>query len=943
VVVALLRAEALATQAEVVADAMKKKQLQEEARAVLVLNLLGGMPVCAGLMRPEMLPLAALPQDRSLAALWAGLAALEEQAGHAEAALRLLGEADRRFGDLVELRQARLRYWARRRGPEAGWALALLERGLDRFAPEERRQLQTSLALAYASLGQPEQARRLWKALAKEDPDDWAVRLVLFNQALEKNDEPALKDLLSQLRAIEEDGVLWRDATVRHLLVTAARRDRSDRNEARKLTADLKKARELTAEIATRWPGWLGVTQFEAQIEDLDGQPDKALPKYRAVIDKGGANVQAVWRAMEILNSQQRFREASALRAKLPRGPFAAKLEQVAALASLQANENAEALTRAEQAAAQDPRDFRTHLLLGQIYWRMGQRARALSSLARARDLSERAPETWVALIGFLAATNEKEQARAELVRAESKLVDGRGRLALAQCCEAVGENEKAGRLYAAREISESPALPVRRAVAAYFLRSGDPEAAKKQLQFLVKAAETKEPETVVWARGMLALLAALRGNYREVQKALGRLEQSGSRESAAGVEGRRTQAVILASRGNGPDRVRAIKLVQKLIDEGRDQPPDRLLLAQLHEANNDWRSARKQLSSLRKMPGGATPAALMAYISAMLRHDEVEEAELALEQLEKVPSMVGTLPLISLQAQVLHRQGKEKEKKAVQILQDHARTYRQTFAQVALVLEGLKEHQAAEQMYKACAEKSTRPADTLAYASFLRRQKRYEEALDVCEGAWAKCPVEMVANACLGILEASASDQKVQARVDRQFQVALKKNAESVALRHAIANLCVLQRRYDDAEATYRELIARDPRNILARNNLAWMLACQKKRLPDAGKLIAEALDLAGPKETLLDTQALVFLAGGKTKEAILLLKEVAKASDVPGYHFHLAQAYLADGNRPAAALSLVKARRAGFKGANLHALERPGYDQLVRALPRLRNSLDN
>jgi tetratricopeptide (TPR) repeat protein len=933
--VALLRAEALSAQAEV-ADAARKKQLQEEARAVVLVNLLGGLPVFAGLMRPEMLPVAAFPQNRSLAALWTALSALEERAGRPEAALRLLAEADKRFGDLVELRQARMRYWARQRGPGAGRALAALEQGLDRFPPEERHQLRTSLALAYTSLGQAKRARGLWEALARDRRDDWAVRLVLFNQALERNDEPALNELLSQLRAIEkEDGVLWRDATVRHLLVKAARLDRSVERKGL-----LNEARKLTAEIATRWPGWLGVTQFEAQIEDLDGRPDKALAKYRAVIDKGGANMQAVWRAMEILNSQQRFREASALRAKLPRGPFAAGLEQVAALASLQANDNAQALTRAEDAVAQAPRDFRTHLLLGQIYWRMGKLDKALSSLSKARDLGERVPETWVALIGFLAATDRKERASAELARAETKLVDLQGRLALAQCYDAVGETEKAGAVYTAREMRESTALPVRRAVAAYYLRSGNTKAAKDHLAFLVKAAETKEPETVVWARGMQAILAALGGKYTEMREVLGRLEQSGSRESSAGVEGRRAQAVILATRGNRRDRLRAVELVQKLIDEGRDQPPDRLLLAQLHEANNDWRSARKQLSILWQMAGGNADAPQganisaiqVAYISAMLRHGEVEEAEAALGRLEKVPSAAGTLPFVSLQAQLRHRQGKEKE--AVRLLQDHARQHPQAFVQVALVLEGLREHQAAEQMYKAYGGKSTKPADVLAHAGFLSRQKRYEEALDVCERAWAKCPAEVVANTCLGILQAAAGDNKVQTRVGRQFQVALKKNADSVPLRHALANLRVLQRRYDDAETTYRELIALDRNNVLARNNLAWILACQKKRISDAAEMIDEAIALAGPRETLLDTQALVFLAAGKTKEAVRLLEGLAAGSPkVPGYHFHLALAYLADQNPSDAARSLKRARRVGFQETSLHPLERPGYEQLVRA----------
>jgi cytochrome c-type biogenesis protein CcmH/NrfG len=57
----------------------------------------------------------------------------------------------------------------------------------------------------------------------------------------------------------------------------------------------------------------------------------------------------------------------------------------------LLANDNAEALTRAERAVAQDGSDYKAHLLLGQVYWRMGQLDKALSSLSKARDLGPEA------------------------------------------------------------------------------------------------------------------------------------------------------------------------------------------------------------------------------------------------------------------------------------------------------------------------------------------------------------------------------------------------------------------------------------------------------------------------------------------------------------------------------------------------------------------------
>jgi predicted Zn-dependent protease len=91
-----------------------------------------------------------------------------------------------------------------------------------------------------------------------------------------------------------------------------------------------------------------------------------------------------------------------------------------------------------------------------------------------------------------------------------------------------------------------------------------------------------------------------------------------------------------------------------------------------------------------------------------------------------------------------------------------------------------------------------------------------------------------------------------------------------------------------------------------------------------------------AGPQPTLLDTQALVFLRAGKIKEAIRLLEDlVVESPKERGYHFHLAQAHLANGNRPDAKRSFEQAGRLGLTKGTLHPLEQQGYEQLRQVFP--------
>src|SRR5262249_4271641 len=98
----------------------------DEARNVLASTILSWLPVSVGLSRPELALAAALPPPRPLAVLWVALAEVEERAGSPGAALARLDEVARRFGDIAEVRVARIRHWERRSGPDASKALAAL-------------------------------------------------------------------------------------------------------------------------------------------------------------------------------------------------------------------------------------------------------------------------------------------------------------------------------------------------------------------------------------------------------------------------------------------------------------------------------------------------------------------------------------------------------------------------------------------------------------------------------------------------------------------------------------------------------------------------------------------------------------------------------------------------------------------------------------------------
>ena len=70
--------------------------------------------------------------------------------------------------------------------------------------------------------------------------------------------------------------------------------------------------------------------------------------------------------------------------------------------------------------------------------------------------------------------------------------------------------------------------------------------------------------------------------------------------------------------------------------------------------------------------------------------------------------------------------------------------------------------------------------------------------------------------------------------------------------------------------ETLYREAMGRSPNDIQALNNLAWLLAFQAGKEPEALKHIDRAIAIVGEDPSLLDTRAVIYLNMGKHEQAL-------------------------------------------------------------------------
>src|SRR5262249_30836121 len=129
-------------------------------------------------------------------------------------------------------------------------------------------------------------------------------------------------------------------------------------------------------------------------------------------------------------------------------------------------------------------------------------------------------------------------------------------------------------------------------------------------------------------------------------------------------------------------------------------------------------------------------------------------------------------------------------------------------------------------------------------------------------------------------------------------------------------------------------KVIATDPNEVRALNNLAWLLALRNHRGAEALPLIQRAIDIYGPRPDLLDTRALVYLAMDRADQARADLTAAIADTPTAGRYLHLAHVCEMADDADGAAAALRKAKGLGLKRAQLHPVELAACTKLLEGV---------
>jgi tetratricopeptide (TPR) repeat protein len=847
------------------------------------------------------------------------LANLTQQLGEATMAQRILDQAETELGPSVDLQIARLNFWVAQGGEEAKAATTRLAQTRSRFSTADQPAFVEALARATYLLGDLSSSLQHRRELSSLRRDDIPIMVQAFEVAIEVGNADAAESLVSKLRGIEgENGTTWRFAKATSLI------DSARQHNGRGLEA----ARELAAEIKTLRPQWWGASALEAEIADLEKRRDEAANAYICAVELGDPSPRRARRAVELLYQRQAFDDIDRLVQMLSgRGMATESLTIKSALNAIRRQEFNRGIALARTLFPDNARSATDHLLFGRVLMAADSIKEATEELRRVVELAPSEPDSWLSYVEVLVKDRRLDEARSAIQTAAKALPPERSGLVLAQCYAMVGDKARAESLIHQSIDKKQPVdANTLQLAARFFMRQGWNTIVDSILARLADPNSGASPAEARWASRKRFLLRSATDNPKEVDQRIAELDRDLETDPDDLVS-ERARAILLAKRPGR--RSEAISALEQLEKKSPLDSEEQFLVALLYGANQDLdRCQARLLKLLARPPRQARHVVFL--VNVLLERGDLEQAE----KWSRAALEPGSPRAIDLEVAVL--KAKKQTERLRSRLEEHANKHPAQVGFVAGLFERYGYAKEAEVAYrKAINQQATDAQLVVSLINLLAYQDRAEEALALCRKARSALPDETFAGACVAVVtQARVSDSQAR-QIEAWLTEALGKQPGSLALQVKLARFRAFQRRYDDAEAIYRRVLATDPYNAEALNNLAWHLIFRHHKNQDALELIDRAIDASGEIASLINTRALAHLEMGNPELALPdCLRVLKHEPSTPSAHFHLARAHHLASDVAESKKAFDRAVELGLKLESVDPLERESYLKLCSEL---------
>ncbi len=878
-----------------------------------------------------------------------------------------IDQAEKVLGDNLTMRTEHGSFAVRRKDPHVGAVLKELgdAKGLEKWSDSDRVRLFAMLSTLSNQAGDLDLARYYSGLVAEKEPANINVRNALCQldlQAYEKGQTPDLQELdkcLAELKNLAGEGPFWLYGKAVRTFVQSRTPDAQMLLEARSY---LQKALELRKD-------WAAPAVLAGKICELQKEPDQALEfYYRAIFVMGDRSSDVIRRTVHLLLPRGGYEEARRLFVFLEqqKSSILGEMNQEYALVKVFTGDIAEAEREVEKSVAADSKSYQDFLRQGELYVVLAQRLkktaqdahrdwkadremlqmaqRALGAFAQARLLNPQSEEVYLAIVRLIVAVGQPDRARPWITAAEAALKGEKAAVTLAACYAMLDEPKKAQAFYEAAAKIAPQDRHILRQVAAFYLGSHQFALAEPVLRRMIDLQTPATSTDACWARRSLAGIRASQGDFRSLCQALALVDEN-LRVAAWSTDDKRAKAHYLVADPRKEKLHEAIQVLEDLVKANDATPDDRFGLAELYLKTGDWTSYRNLMHSLLSPQIGAPKSEyLVAYINSLLERKELDEAIRWLETLEKTaPNVFGTARL-KAEYQFLCGSYSAASNLALAFL-DNPRAQPQDHGRQLLLVAALLEEfgdRLTAQGKPAIASGFLEKADSLFaslrsvsksgdiyFAAHLAKQKRTRDCLELLEQFGDKYPAEDLQLPAVAMLEAKAADPSQYQRLEKILVAAASKSNRSISLLMVLAELHERQRQFDKSIADYREVLAKQPQNYKAINNLGLSLARGGQNLDEALKLIDDALAIRGPMAEVLDSRALVHIARQEPDKALEDLAASIHDEGSGEQYFHQAWAYWLAGKKTEAATAFATAKKKGLDPKNLDPHEVPVFER--------------
>jgi tetratricopeptide (TPR) repeat protein len=576
---------------------------------------------------------------------------------------------------------------------------------------------------------------------------------------------------------------------------------------------------------------------------------------------------------------------------------------------------------------------------LAGCYSAVGMTAEAGTVLVAALQAPTANADDWSRLVVHHAAAGSKETMTQSLAAARARLTPPAFFALAAAVQETAG-----GKDWSPELTTPAEKRAFAQARLAVKLSRSEPAAATAVLESFLAEKDVPDPDAA-WAKRNLAMLYAVGGTPTDRQRATALLRDVTDHGTTA--EERRATASVLTTLSRyleGKDRAevlgRAAAALVRAHEESKS-PKDLYNLSQLYRVAGDRKASRDCLQQLLNADR-TNVYYLLSGLDELTEDRDFQTGERFAAQL--LAHHPGEFRAVAAVARFECKAGRPD--RAIALAERYtgaadvsAGDYLARSMRVAELLDelarfpGVKGTPAGRRMTDGAVERyaalvPARPEAVIGIAGVLSADGRAAEAFTRIEQYSRFLTARGRATAGLAAVRSGASPTQFET-VERWLDACVAEDPESIPLKLNKAEFLSLRQKLPEARAVYEDVLKKDPRNVVALNNLAWILAAEPPTAQRARDLVARATREVGLTGDLLDTRARVEITLKQFEQAERDSREAIRQDPTPLRWFHLALALLGQSptRKAEAAKAFHEAVIRGLDPKGIHPADLPVF----------------